>query len=268
MRNLYAFGLLLASPLVGMAQTATQTTGQPATVQTAKPATATVAAGKLASEFSGWAGSQDNAAALVDGLRSGQPITLAAPGAGGTATTTTTTFSPATRPMGYGNIRIALSLAQARLASQGITNPTPEQLQGALAGDGSTQGVLQMRAAGMGWGQIANSQGVKLGAVMSGKPAAATPSPAAVTTAAGTGASPTGAQSRKGIVTASGAAAGGGPAGKSSGITTADGSGRVTSGLGHAYGRAGGGVVSAAGAKAGGAAGSNAGGNGKGGGKP
>jgi hypothetical protein len=62
--------------------------------------------------------------------------------------------------MGYGNVNIALSLAEASLKQQGITNPTPEQLQGAL------MGVLRQRANGKGWGQIANSMGFKLGEVV------------------------------------------------------------------------------------------------------
>lgn len=61
------------------------------------------------------------------------------------------------------------------MASQGIVSPTAEQLRAALIGpSGATPtaapGILQMRAAGMGWGQIALSTGVKLGAVMIGKP--------------------------------------------------------------------------------------------------
>ena len=55
---------------------------------------------------------------------------------------------------------IALSLAEASLKQQGITNPTSEQLQGAL------MGVLKQRADGKGWGQIANSMGFKLGEVV------------------------------------------------------------------------------------------------------
>jgi hypothetical protein len=62
--------------------------------------------------------------------------------------------------MGFGNVNIALSLAEASLKQQGITNPTSEQLQGAL------MSVLQQRADGKGWGQIANSMGFKLGEVV------------------------------------------------------------------------------------------------------
>lgn len=263
--KLCALSLLLASPLV-MAQTSATA---PA-ITSPTPATSTVTAGKLTTEFSGWAGSQENSAALVNGLRTGTPITLNEPGPAGTVTATT--FSPTTKPMGYGNIRIALSLARAQLASQGIANPTTAELQAALVGtpDGMTQGVLQMRASGMGWGQIANSMGVKLGAVMSGKQTFAT---GTTTTATGTTSTTNAGQARKGVVTADGSSAGGTTAGKANVTSAAGGSGKVTTGLGHAYGHAGGaGVVNAGGAKAGGAAvsnaGGNAGGNGKGGGKP
>jgi hypothetical protein len=73
-------------------------------------------------------------------------------------------------------VSTSLSLAKYQLAQQGITQPTPEQLASALNGgtitvDGKAteyQGVLQMRADGMGWGQIAHQLGTKLGPVVSG----------------------------------------------------------------------------------------------------
>jgi hypothetical protein len=263
-RNLFVISALLASSLA-MAQTAT-----PATASTTapQPATSAVVSGKLTSEFSGWAGSTENADALVNGLRTGTAITLTSTGTGGTVTTTT--FSPPTRPMGYGNIRIALLLAKTQLAGQGITDPTVAELQGALVGmpGSSTQGILQMRASGMGWGQIANSLGVKLGAVVSGKQIV-TP-----TTAAGKSTSGSRAHTHKGAVSAGSGKVTTGLGhthgqGAGAGVVNAGGSGRVTTGLGHAYGQGvGAGVVNAGGGKAAGVAGSNAGGNGKGGGKP
>ena len=60
----------------------------------------------------------------------------------------TTSFTPPTGKMGYGEVNISLALAEA------------------LMGSGSTQGILQLRASGMGWGQIANSPGFKLGEVV------------------------------------------------------------------------------------------------------
>lgn len=136
--------------------------------------------GKLASTYATFAGSQTNSQALVDGLRNGTSITLETvtppTSAGGTSTTTTTTFQPATGKLGYGNVNIALALAQDDLAKLGITDPTTDEIEAALNGgavtlaDGSTQnlqGVLALRAQGEGWGQIAHTLGFKLGDVVS-----------------------------------------------------------------------------------------------------
>jgi hypothetical protein len=82
--------------------------------------------------------------------------------------------------MGHGNVFTSLALAKQQLGQLGITQPTPQQLQAALTGGtittgtGATatttqlQGVLTMRSQGMGWGQIAQQQGTKLGPVISG----------------------------------------------------------------------------------------------------
>lgn len=131
---------------------------------------------KLTSEFSGWAGSTQNAQALVNGLRNDSSITLTSkptPGTGDT-TGTTSSFTPNTNKLGNGEVRIALSLAKAELAQMGITQPTPAQISAALnggmisspTGTVSTQGVLGMRASGMGWGEVAKSLGVKVGGLM------------------------------------------------------------------------------------------------------
>lgn len=147
---------------------------------------ATQAPGRVTSRFAGdfatFAGSQENAEALIAGLRSGTPITLTSLSA--TGTVSTTTITPPTQPMGYGNTYISLSLAKAQLASYGITAPTPQELQAALTGgsltvtrvaaDGTVttetvtlDGILNQRAAGMGWGEIAKANGFKLGEVVS-----------------------------------------------------------------------------------------------------
>lgn len=52
-------------------------------------------------------------------------------------------------------------LAMASLAKQNVTNPTPEQVSASLAK------VQTLRDSGMGWGAIANSLGLRLGAVVS-----------------------------------------------------------------------------------------------------
>jgi hypothetical protein len=99
------------------------------------------------------AGSEDNAKSLVTGLRDGTEVKLS-------SGTTSTSFTSPTGKMGFGNVNIALSLAEASLKQQGITSPTPQQLQSSLTG------ILDQRASGKGWGQIANSMGFKLGEVV------------------------------------------------------------------------------------------------------
>ena len=119
---------------------------------------------RIEQRFSTFAGSGANSTSLVTGLRTGSAIKLTGSGE-------TTTFTSPTKPMGYGNITRALDLAQRQLAAGGITDPSPKELQAALMGgtvsgpngEISYQGVLQMRADGMGWGQIAHEIGVHPG---------------------------------------------------------------------------------------------------------
>jgi hypothetical protein len=89
----------------------------------------------LVEKYTPLAGSKDNAAKLIDGLRKDNKL-------------------------GYGEVNIALSLTSARLHDKGIDNPTPQQLQTSL------NEVLSQRTAGKGWGEIAHSMGFKLGEVM------------------------------------------------------------------------------------------------------
>jgi hypothetical protein len=194
---------------------------------------------RISSDFSTFAGSTQNSDALVSGLRNGTSVTLTATDAKGT--TTSTTFTPPTGKMGYGNVYTSLALAKQNLAAAGITNPTPEQLQASLVGgtvtasNGQTTtmtGVLELRSQGMGWGQIAQQYGYKLGPVISGMRA----SNAALT--AQSGHKPT-------VTTAITTTSGSGPSANTrSGIVTAAGGGN-----GHAYGR---GIVTGAGAPGGG----------------
>lgn len=125
---------------------------------------------QLVRDYTRFAGSEANAESLVNGLRNDEPIKLASKDG-----TTTTTFKPATDKLGYGNVKIALALAKESLAEQGIRKPTPEQIEAALNGGTITlksgrevklDGVLEMRASGMGWGRIAQEQGFKLGHVI------------------------------------------------------------------------------------------------------
>jgi hypothetical protein len=116
-------------------------------------------------------------------------------------------------------VKISLALAQESLRQQGIMQPTSEQLHTSLMGGQmvpgdsttNTTGVLQMRADGMGWGQIAQKYDVKLGQLMSGK------QPASTTTSSATSTTTT----SKGITTAGG---------KSSPTVTGKGNGKGFSG--------------------------------------
>lgn len=203
--------------------------------------------------FGDFAGSSANLDSLVTGLRSGTPITLTGDGQ-------TVTVATPTRPMGYGNITRSLDLASRQLAAQGITDPTPAQLQAALTGGTVTgangpvtlQGVLTLRSSGMGWGQIAHAVGVfpGMGAPAQARFATTLPGPSSsgITTAAGTSTAVSASQGHgnphaapsvqvSGMTTGSGMATAGGvttAAGGASGAGNAAGKGQ-----GNAFGRAG-----------------------------
>lgn len=201
-------------------------------------------ASKIAGNFTALAGSEENALALVNALRTGDTVQLSYAPTGTQTAPTISTIDPPTGHMGWGNVKISLALAQDQLARLGITNPTPAQLQAALNGgdvivtnaDGTTtttalRGVLQMRADGMGWGNIAKAGGTKLGPVVSQlkmantKVAALPPRTGDATAASGkasgikTGAGTAATAKTRGITTAAGTSA----PGKSKGITTAEG---------------------------------------------
>jgi hypothetical protein len=172
------WALLLLTALLGAGSLAAGTDAQDAATPTA--ARAAVSSGepqaqiRLVGEFSGFAGSDANARSLVAGLHQATEITLTAPGAGGRPGTATR-LVPATRPLDYGNVRIALVLAREQLAQLGITQPTPGQIKSVLAGGGIASrtngraaspflhpGLLQMRAGGMSWAKIAGTMGITL----------------------------------------------------------------------------------------------------------
>jgi hypothetical protein len=254
---------------------------------------------KISGDFSGFLGSDSTA--VVTGLRNGTPIKLTSttttssttPGAPPVTTTNTTIINPPTGKMGHGNVYISLALAKQQLSAAGITQPTPQQLQAALnggtittgTGPGATtttmDGVLTMRSQNMGWGQIAQKLGYKLGPVISGmknanqnlSTTAASSSTKSSTTVAGAQSNDS---SKSGIVSGSGKSQGNGghgivdgkgSKGSSSGIITASGgsggksangivtgSGKsVGSGQSHSYGR---GIVSGSGHAAGSSSGS------------
>ena len=105
----------------------------------------------LIERYTGLAGSSTNAKALVTGLRDGSDIKLVYAG-------TPLTIDPGTGKMGNGNVNIALALTEASLKD--TAKPTAQQFQAAL------NGVLEQRASGRGWGEIAHSLGFKLGEVV------------------------------------------------------------------------------------------------------
>jgi hypothetical protein len=123
---------------------------------------------QLVERYTTLAGSKQNAASLVTGLRDGKQVVF------DRGTARERSLTPPSGKMGYGNIDNALALAEASLNQQGIAKPTPAQLEAALMGGSVTtatgktvklEGILRMRAEGKGWGQIANSLGFKLGDV-------------------------------------------------------------------------------------------------------
>jgi hypothetical protein len=200
--------------------------------------------GRISADFLDFSGSTSNSDALVGGLRNGTAITLSSTDAKGVATSTT--FTPPTGKMGYGNVYTSLALAKQQLAGLGITDPTAQQIQAALVGgtvtapNGQTTaltGVLTLRAQGMGWGQIAQTLGYKLGPVISGMKAANAQVSAPAASAASAKGAPAG-----GVTTAAGSNPGQGNA-LGRGITTGAG-GAGGQGQGNAYGR---GITSGAG---------------------
>ncbi|HEY7558346.1 MAG TPA: hypothetical protein VIH18_26430 [Candidatus Binatia bacterium] len=305
--------LMLAGTLVcglwapGFAQTATQLNTEATRMDSlASNQGQSKVIGKISGDFSGFLGSDSEA--VVTGLRNGTPIKLTSttttpsttPGAPPVTTTNTTIINPPTGKMGHGNVYISLALAKQQLGAAGITEPTPQQLQAALTGGTITtgtgpnatttmDGILTMRSQNMGWGQIAQKLGYKLGPVISGmKSANHNLSSTTATTPSGSTTTAAGAQSNKtaqsGIVSGSGKSQGNGghgivdakgSKGSSSSIVTASGasggksaSGIVTSsgrGLGsaqsHGYGR---GIVSGSGHAAGSSSGTVSRGSGNG----
>ena len=107
---------------------------------------------QLVENYTRLAGSEANAKSLVNGLRDGSNFTING-----------TEFKTPTGKMGYGEVNIALSIAEKQL---GTGTPTTQQLQTSLIGTTQKPGILAMRADGKGWGQIAQAYGFKLGEVM------------------------------------------------------------------------------------------------------
>ena len=80
--------------------------------------------------------------------------------------------------MGWGNVVAALALTEVELAHREIMEPTAEDITVAMMGgtiltgtdvmltETTMEGVLPLRAQGLGWGDIAHSRGLQLRHVM------------------------------------------------------------------------------------------------------
>jgi hypothetical protein len=185
--------LLLSAALTALLCAGAPAFAQDASGDDAVVAQSTMSADRIADRYADLAGSPEAASALVDELRTGGDFTVTETvttpvldeqgnpvlDANGNPQTTTSTVERTivnpNGPMGYGEVNISLSLAQALLDSGAYTD-----LQSALTGvettvtnpDGTTTtttsgGVLAMRASGMGWGQIAHQLDLNLGTLMS-----------------------------------------------------------------------------------------------------
>lgn len=150
--SLAVAGALGSVQSVAFAQTDTLEQSAAAVERTASTAPKRAAA-KMATEFSGLAGSEDKALKLIEGLRQGTPVRL-------DDNPQSTAITPSSGT-GYGNVFIILALSQASLAQSGNTAPTSEQLSSTIIG------VLEKRGSGMGWGKIAKDLDLNLGKVTS-----------------------------------------------------------------------------------------------------
>lgn len=174
--------LMLSTALLAAMFAAVPAFAQDADTDAEVVATATVPAGKIADRYveSGLFADAATADSTINALRTGEDFTFTkvttTTDANGKETTTTELIPVVNPngPMGYGEVNITLAIAEKMIASGERTD-----LQSALTDttttttntDGTTTtttttGVLTMRADGMGWGQIANELGFKLGEVM------------------------------------------------------------------------------------------------------
>ncbi|MCI4568408.1 hypothetical protein [Lysobacter sp. CFH 32150] len=149
---------------------------------------ASVPKDRLVDRYSGVEGFPEDATDIVTDLRSGGDFTttttetkpvLNADGTQATnpdgslkfeTVTTTATIENPNGPMGWGEVNITLAMAEKLIAS-GDAASLDEALTGTSVtnADGTvttTDGLLQMRADGMGWGKIAKELGFKLGSVV------------------------------------------------------------------------------------------------------
>lgn len=131
------------APVALMAQTSTNATAGTVSGMT----TGNNSANRMAATYSAAFGTKDDARTAIEGMRAGKDVTQSGVSVSGTGAT-----------MGYGNIDIALSLAKARAGEEATTKDFLSALDQ----------VMDMRASGMGWGQIAKDSGFNLGQVHGG----------------------------------------------------------------------------------------------------
>ncbi|MBL4820732.1 MAG: hypothetical protein JKY98_07050, partial [Gammaproteobacteria bacterium] len=110
-------------------------------------------ADNIADRFSDFLG--DNSGPLVNALRRGDNLDFGEPG-------DITTVDNTVGPMGFGEISIALGLAE----SLAVPGAPPQDMADLFHNTDGT-GILDMRADDMGWGQIFNANGTTVGAVIS-----------------------------------------------------------------------------------------------------
>lgn len=120
---------------------------------------------RIAAHYTTLAGSQDNALALVEALRTGTAARLTqAESAAGQRLPVMIVLDPPTGEMDWTDIERALTMAQAALARAHITRPSAEQLEAALLGGDVTNeagetlamaGILTLHASGVPWNQVA-----------------------------------------------------------------------------------------------------------------
>jgi hypothetical protein len=125
-----------------------------------------IAAARIAAQFARLAGGEENAMALVLALHSGEAVRLAAIGEESRVVPEMVSLDLPTAPMAWNDVRVSLLNAQDHLVRAGIVQPTLEQLHAALLGgevrtsEGwpvMLRGVLQMRAEGLSWLDIARA---------------------------------------------------------------------------------------------------------------
>jgi len=129
--------------------------------------------------------SQDTIENIVDALHSGKSVTISADANGQTKSAA---FNASGSHLGYGEAYIALALAAQELRNAGVTScATPDQWQAVLLGGplntsvtststnsvasaGSSRtfpGIVKLHSQGQGWGQIAQTNNLQLGQIIS-----------------------------------------------------------------------------------------------------